>query len=332
MIKQFTTLSTSLLIALFASIASAEEDILNQIYDQILVENSVQAVNACNEMSQALAQSSLGDSAPLLAPFENLVAAWKTVEVSYILGSVDVDAIDYPIFIDMYHMGNEDINRALSRALASDSKPATALYKNSYKTINALEAFLFNSEWNARAQALAIHATDNLCQRLDKVAQSYQDHRQDALDDHDQSIAYLLNGLVSSTYKTSEWRVGDAAGLSRKYKNDPDARRVEYPFSGSSLFAIGVILDAHKQMIGAEQQPNFATYAHEQGADEAMALAQQALDDAFAAYQAIPADTDFSTEDMQALFDTLNKLQLAYYHNLLKSLDVVAKILEADGD
>lgn len=326
----------------FSPLAQAQDNPVDFIYHFVLINNSAKSAQQCSEFANTLKHSP--DKATLQQSFSDLVQAWKAVETTYMLGSVAVETIDYPQLIDVFHRGNEKLEKALERALAGDNAPEKALYKNSYKSINALEYLLFGVEQpSARRQQLLTTITDNLCNKLELIAQAYVDNADKALShgengkggQYDKTTAYLLNSLVESAYKTREWRVGDAAGLSRKYQGNPDPRRQEYYLSGASLPAIEAILKTHERMIGDEFQPNFATYARENGAHEALEQAQQALmqaQNALTQIQQAPKAMQFEPKTMRPLFDALDSLQTAYYKHLLKSLDVVAKILDADGD
>ncbi|UJF25101.1 hypothetical protein L0B52_02860 [Suttonella sp. R2A3] len=308
----------------------SDDEALAGIYDQVLKTNAAQAIGACSSLQEALGGGIEG--LPYETAFSELVVAWKQVEATYMLGSIDVAAIDFPTYIDMFHMGNEDINQSLARALDGDSEPKTALFKNAYKTIGALEYLLYQEAKSPRQLAFAQVATDNLCRRFGDIAQVLDDAQGDYMNNPDKSTALLLNALVESVYKTREWRVGDPAGLSRKYGGSPDPARAEYRLSGQSLPAIRAILATHQQMIGEDAQPNLATIAYNHGADEAIALAQGDLLTAIAAAEVMEVGEDLTPENAQALFDAMSALQTDYYQHLVKSLDVVAKILDADGD
>ncbi len=141
--------------------------------------------------------------------------------------------------------------------------------------------------------------------------------------------AAIINILIDSTYKLKEWRVGDPAGYSRKYKDNPDNKRGEYYLSKQSFAAIKAILDAHNQIIGEQKYKNYATMAIDGGAKKQVFQVRKALDESYKELAKLKKD-DFT--NAQALFEALSKFHNTYYLSLIEELSVTAKILDADGD
>ena len=47
--------------------------------------------------------------------FVQLAEGWGRVQASYILGDYDMNAMDYPLMVDYFHSGNEDIHESIER-------------------------------------------------------------------------------------------------------------------------------------------------------------------------------------------------------------------------
>ncbi|MGY0399407.1 MAG: hypothetical protein ACWIPH_05625, partial [Ostreibacterium sp.] len=75
--------------------------------------------------------------------FADLVKNWKKVQTAYVLGELNSDMIDTPRLIDVYHEGNEDLDKQLTHALKTAEPAKIALFKNSFKSINALDFLLY---------------------------------------------------------------------------------------------------------------------------------------------------------------------------------------------
>lgn len=309
---------------------ATKQEILASIYTQIIQANVEQTVKQCSRLQTGLAeQAKLED---IKTDFAAMLSQWKKVQAQYVLADLSDEAIDLPRFIDVFHVGNEDLNKQLKRAISSKSKPETALFKHSQKTINALEFVVFNdSNFTDRERALSQVINQNLCQRFKSIQQLYEQHLQDFLEDENKATALLLNILIDSSYKLREWRVGDALGLSRKYKDEPDITRFEYTQSQLSVMGINAILEAHSELMLEANRLNFADLIRKMGAQEALTEGQTHLAKANSLMQNISTSKQMM-EQGEPVFVALDKLHTSYYSSLVKSMDVVAKILEADGD
>jgi len=143
--------------------------------------------------------------------------------------------------------------------------------------------------------------------------------------------AIIMNALIESSYKLKEWRVGDAAGLSRKYKNNPNDDRSEYPISKLSYKAIEAILLTHQEMIGKQKFVNFSEVVHQAGADKELQTIRNSLESALKYLHLAPA-YDFNAKEIKEVYKALTTLHNAYYISLIAALKVTSKILDADGD
>lgn len=328
--------------AVVAALALADNDseakqqqALASMYDHVLQHNADTAVQNCQSWRTQISQTQAGTrTAAIDAGFKTLLQSWKAVEATYIAGDLDVAAIDYPRYIDIFHMGNEDIAQQMQKVLESRAAPSTALFKHSYKTINALEAVLYEDDkLDTRELAIADAISQNICQRLADIQHTYTHERSAFLAKPDKALSMLVNALANQTFSLKDWRIGDAAGLSKRYEGKPDPRRAEYVKSDLSMSAVEAILAAQAQLINPQPYPNFVhiadIYAAQKPLQQSQALLQAAQQEA---QRLNRPRFDFNSQDSRTLFQTTAKLQTSYYVNLIHALPVVAKILEADGD
>lgn len=130
------------------------------IYDQVIQTNAAGAVSYCISLQQTLNSESAEQRH---SAFVQLVEGWASVQASYVLGGYDMDAMDYPLMVDNFHMGKEDIHESLARLIKSDTAATKALYKTSYKTLGALDDVMFSGPWSARRKELADVMAVNVC-------------------------------------------------------------------------------------------------------------------------------------------------------------------------
>jgi len=143
--------------------------------------------------------------------------------------------------------------------------------------------------------------------------------------------AIIMNALIESSYKLKEWRVGDPAGLSRKYKNNPKNSRSEYPVSKLSYKAIEAILLTHQAMMGEQKFVNFSDVVHTAGADKALSGIRSNIKNALHDLHAAPV-YDFKSKEIKNLYKELTALHNAYFISLIGTLKITSKILDSDGD
>ncbi|MBZ4023750.1 hypothetical protein CKO11_14955 [Rhodobacter sp. TJ_12] len=300
------------------------------IYDTILQADAGAAVASCAALQTTLTPDSAASARQ--AAFVALAQDWGRVQAAYVLGGYDWDAMDYPLLIDTFHVGKEDIHASLARAIESDSAPKTALFKNAYRTLTALDDLMFSGPWSPRRAELAQVAADTVCQRLDQIAQGYVQARAAFLEDPDKALALLINAQIQNIYKIREWRIAEVVGLNRKTLGKVLPENAQYPFNPeASWAAIGAMLDTHARLLAEETQPNIATIAavKDQGG---MAEVQTALAAAQAVYNGATLADYTDTAKMVPLFAALQKVQKAFYDHVALSLGVAAGLVDADGD
>ncbi|ELA09165.1 hypothetical protein MOMA_02120 [Moraxella macacae 0408225] len=315
--------------------AQNEQQILASIYDNVLQKNAHNAVNACQMLSKTLQNTTAGERTKNLhQDFRNLALAWKKVEATYIAGELDINATDIPRHLDIFHIGNENIREQMQKVVNNNQPPNVALFKNSYKTINALEAVLYQDDsLSERELQLATAINDNICRQLTAIDDTYKAQKPQFLAEPKKSLSMLINTLASQSHFLKEWRIADVAGLSKKYDNKPSGERAEFYLSGLSLDAIKAILDTQSELITPQDYANLVQIAQIYNAEPVLADNQVLLNNAKSQLRELTPDILASRQQATvALYNTVNQLQSGYYQNLIHALPVAAVILEADGD
>ena len=300
---------------------------LHSIYENIILKNVTNAQKVAKTLASSIKEEEVLTSQN---DFREFVQAWKSVEAFYILGDLDDNYLDSPRYIDTFHEGNEDIKEQLDLIINTQESLTIALYKNSHKTINALEYVLFAKDIKkARVNAIALIIIDTIQNNLEEIYQGYKESQKLFESDEQKANSMMLNSLIESSYKLKEWRVGDPAGLSRKYKGELDNEKGEYFLSQSSLLAIEAILQTHLKLLSKQKFPNFGTMIDSYGVKDELQNSIEYLNVALRESQSIQND-DFSKA--KPLYKSLKKLHVTYYISLIGKLKITSKILDADGD
>jgi len=311
---------------LFTTTLFANEG-LTSIFENVLLKNSKQSIVDIQNVKKNIEKN---DQKKISESFKNFVKSWKSVDAFYILGDLDDNYLDTPRYIDTFHQGNEDIKKQLNLIIEDSEDLSISLYKNSHKTINALEYILFTQDLtNARVKNIALLITDKLEENLEEIYNGYLENKTLFLKDEATANAMMLNSLIENSYKIKEWRVGDPAGLSRKFKAKPSNERAEYSISKNSIVAIQSILNTHLLVLDNQEFPNFGSmirsYSVNDELNDAVKYLKSSLNNA-----KIVKNGDFSNS--KKLYKSLKKLHSTYYISLIGKLKVTAKILDADGD
>lgn len=263
--------------------------------------------------------------------FVKFLEDWKKVEALYFAGDINEDYIDTPRYIDVFHNLKENLSVQMKRVIDSKDEPKIALFKNSFKTINALEYILYNDEKITKREKLLVkEISKSIVSHLEDIKNIYEEYIKNRSKKEQWENAVMLNTLIASTYRLKEWRIGDASGNSTKYKNKPKNERAEYFLSKNSFNAIKAILQAHEEIIGIQKYKNFGTMAIEGGAKKQVLEAQNAIKNVLKQIDKIEKTDDFS--NAKALYEASRQLHNAYYLSLIEELTIAAKILDADGD
>ena len=299
------------------------------IYDNVLQHNADNAVNYCVNLQGALSS----DSADVRhQAFVQLAEGWGRVQASYILGDYDMNAMDYPLMVDYFHSGNEDIHESITRLVGRDTKASTALYKNSYKTMGAIDSVMFSGDWSERRKEFAEIMVANVCKRFTQISDGYKKHRDEFLFDIERGLSLVVNAEIEHIYKTRDWRIAQVSGLTKANPGKSKPEHQQYPYSQASWVFIGGILETNKQLLAENTQPNIATIAHEKQGLEGIKIVQTALEASSLAYKNTPVDHNFNANAMTSVVKGLSDLQKAFYEHLVTQIGVSANLIDADGD
>lgn len=262
--------------------------------------------------------------------FTALVKSWKKVEALYIAGDINEDYIDTPRYIDVYHNLKENLSKQMQRVIDSNDEPNIALFKNSFRTINALEYVLFNDETITKREKLIAGAIlDSMILNLKEIEDVYTSYLNGTQKEEKWENAVIINTLIASSYRLREWRIGEPSGNATKYKGDIKNSRAEYFLSKNSFDAIEAILEAHETIVGVQKFYNFANMANEAGAKKQVQEVQEAIKEVQEELKALQKE-EFSKG--ANLYQKARVLHNAYFLSLIEELSVTAKILDADGD
>jgi len=310
------------LILMFFSISLvfAQESVFHSILKNVSIPNVNEAVNSAENLQKNLEKEN----------FTKLVKSWKKVEALYFAGDIDENYIDIPRYIDVYHNLKEDLPKQMQKVINSKDEASIALFKNSFRTINALEYVLFNdNKITPREELLAKEILNTIISNLEEIKEVYENYLKIKPKDEKWENAVIINTLIASTYRLKEWRIGEASGNASKYKDDVNNERAEYFLSKNSFSAIKAILEAHNQVMAAQKYLDFGKMAASTGAKDEVALVQNSIKKSFEELDKLKND-DFT--NAKGLYDSAKDLHNAYYLSLIEQLSVTAKILDADGD
>jgi len=336
---------------LIGSTKVSHKETFSSIQENILHVNATRVIDGCDVLlSDVISITSQEDLANAQESFKSLVRSMKAVEASYIAGDFNKSLIDTLRLVDIFHQGNEDIGEQLESIASSTSNVTSAMYKNSHKSINALEYMLFTYTEDDNKTFMQMQANSRRVEMLNVIVEAIQNHMlsveafyessSDIQNDEEVTTDALLNVLIDSAYKLKEWRIGDPAGFTNKYKDSPDASRLEYKRSGYSAEAMISILTTHTQLMSADAEfDNFATYCISRGAKEEVDLINEHISKAMNLLESMRGTlaNDLESDDMSELYRSVQALYSVYYTSLpavfaQSGTGVNIAIIEADGD
>ncbi len=308
------------LVVLLSTMVFANERVLVNVLKNVSIPNVQTAIdNAKILQKDTNAQN-----------FTNFLKSWKKVEALYFAGDIDENYADIPRYIDIFNNLKEDLGSQMKRVVESKDDAKVALFKNSFKTINALEYVLFNDkDISKREKELSVVILDSIIAHLENVKKVYETYVATPTKDEKWENSLVINTLIASSYRLKEWRIGNASGNAGKFKNDPKNERAEYFLSKNSFNAIDAILDAHKQIVEKHEYYDFAAFALNKGAAIELLMVIDKIKEAQNELKKLPVD-DFTNATV--LFNSVKDLHNAYYLSLIGQLSVTGKILDADGD
>lgn len=308
------------LVLLFSSIVFANERIVVNIIKNVSIPNVQETIDNAKILQKDLNAVN----------FTNFLKSWKKVESFYIAGDLDEDYADTPRYMDVYNNLKEDLTSQMQRVVESKDEPKTALFKNSFKTINALEYVIFNdNEITKREKELSIVILNSMISHLEEIKTVYETYLLKPTKDEKWENALVINTLIASSYRLKEWRIGNASGNSSKFKNDVKNERAEYFLSQNSFNAIDAILEAHNQIVKKNQYYDFAAFVMDKGAAIELLVVIDKIKEMQDELKVLPKD-DFTKANK--LFNSAKDLHNAYYVSLIEQLSITGKILDADGD
>ncbi|MFA7570740.1 MAG: imelysin family protein [Sulfurimonadaceae bacterium] len=324
--KKIIFVLLTFLTALFAS-ENAQENILNKV----LIVNTQKAIQSSLELEKSLGKKPLSQE-EIQKKFSRLLFDWKKVEALYIAGELDNDYLDTPRYIDVFHNLKENLHEQMQRVRQSRDEVSVALFKHSFKTINALEYMLYSSDTLiARDIEISKAIVQNIQKQLKEILEVYQTKGNNFTSNEVFANGLIMNTLVQSIYKLKEWRVADVAGLSLKYKNNPNANRAEYFLSQNSTVAIEAILLAHQEVLDSKTFFDFGDKYERDLKNNDIKKTRELLKNALSKLEKIPQD-DLSSNEAQAFYESVNEIYNHYFFTLIQDLKITAKILDADGD
>jgi len=333
---------------------SNSDDAFASMQTNVFLKNANDLNSNLDAMSNLLngydSNLSSNDVEDIQIAFVDIMTAWKSVQATYIAGDYNSSLIDTPQLIDFFNTGkNADIAADIEQSLNASNSIETSLITNSAKSITALEYLVFgnqssnadlitamNSNNKRRIETIKV-VIESIKSYTTTISNFYTSDTQ-FIGDETEALNTLVNALVDSTYKLKEQRIGEAAGLVVKFKDDANASRLEYYKSKKSLDAIRAILTAHNEIMGEQSYANFGSFAADNGALTVVTNIRKNINTALSLVDqfSTPLEENISPTSVDAkvglLYNALVALQENYFTSLIASLSLTAEIIEADGD
>ncbi|MEA2099309.1 MAG: imelysin family protein [Campylobacterota bacterium] len=295
--------------------------------------NSLEMLQSLNTLQSNPNELTLRDAQ---TAFKKLTLSYKRVETFYVAGANDANMKDIAEFyIEQYikQSKNYDVVADLDAVFSSNK----TIVKNDLKGLTALEYTLFgnaeslsslNEKMDEKRLDSALIMANNIVKRFKSIDEYYKADTT-FLSDSDAAIGTTLNVLVQQAFNLREWRIGEPAGFTLKYKDDPSTSRLEYHRSLNSLESIKEILDTHKKIMNSGLK-NIAILGNSTSEAEAILTA---IDDALALCETYPSSLvdGLANDETFELYETIRTLQ-NNYTALINALNFRQDLLEADGD
>jgi predicted lipoprotein len=326
-ILQVLLLSIFLNLSILADDKMENTQVLKNLYDNVILSSVDGTLLQLKNIEEALKAK---DTKKVQNSFEYLVKNWKSVEAFYILGDLNDEYIDTPRYIDIFHNGNEDITQQLDRAIKSTDEIRVVLFKNSLKSINALEYVLFAKDINdSRVNSIALKIVATIKSLVEDIKEEYKNLETNFLSDVKKANSITINTIVQNTYKLKEWRIGEVLGLTKKYEGDPDNKRAEYYLSKNSANGIEAILTTLKNIFDNDKYEDYGDFLLKITNEKQVKRLRDAIDKSILLTKKIKND-DFSNS--KELYEEVSKIHVILFLEIIEELSINAKILEADGD
>ncbi len=326
-ILQVLLLSIFLNLSIFADDKLENTQVLKNLYDNVILNSVNNTLSQLKNIEEALIAK---DTKKVQNDFMYLVRGWKSVETFYILGDLNDEYIDTPRYIDIFHNGNEDITQQLDRAIKSTDEIKVVLFKNSLKSINALEYVLFAKDIkDSRVNSIALKIVSKIKSLVEDIKEEYKNSEPYFLGDVKKANSITINTIVQNTYKLKEWRIGEVLGLTKKYEGNPDNKRAEYYLSKNSANSIEAILTTLKNIFNNDKYEDYGDYLLKLTDEKQVKRLRDAIDKSILLTKKIKND-DFSNS--KELYEEVSKIHVILFLEIIEELSINAKILEADGD
>ncbi|MEA3521674.1 MAG: hypothetical protein U9R50_01730 [Campylobacterota bacterium] len=318
--------------------ATTTRALLEQINREVLIKNSATQLSRALSAKEAITQLSTAQNTNELQNAQNTSSAffeaWKKVEALYVAKKYDDIMIDLPAQIDYFHIGKGDLYAKLDGIYTSKFPLKDLLFQNSTKSITALEYTLYGHQegldlnMTQRRADAAVIMIEHLANKSYFISEFYSNSLAFVSAGED-SVGIMINQLIDSAYKLKEWRIGDPAGYTQKYLNNPDAERFEYYKSIRSLKGMDMILSAQLEMM----QEGLEEIASNNAASGEAQATTALINDALTQVRAFSSPIENSPDSTQTreLYNTINSLQTSY-SALIAALNFQQDIIEADGD
>lgn len=268
--------------------------------------------------------------------FKKLVLSYKRVETYYVAGKNSDDMFDIAgFYIEQFikQSKNYDVAGDLDAVFAGSK----AIVKNDLKGITALEYTLFGDaeslsdlreKMNAKRVASALIMAKNISKQF-KAIDDYYKTDKTFLSSNDDAISVTLNVLVQQAFNLREWRVGEPAGYTAKFKDDPSTSRLEYHYSLYSTQSIKEILDTQKTIFSNGLKTIADSGNATAEADAILEAIDKALDicDSYSPN----IESELESSKTKELYETARTIENGYIA-LIAGLNFTQDIVEADGD
>ena len=317
-----------LALILLCNLMIANEKMMSSILKNVLIKDVNATLNVLNKFHDDLKTEKKREI--LHNDFKLLVQSWKKVETFYVAASFNEEAIDLPRYVDVFHNLKENLHVQMQRAIESKDAVEIALFKNSFKTINALEYVLFDKSMTERKRQIALFIVQRIKSNVEEILYVYKNDSKRFLSEFKWSNDVIINMLIDSSFKLRDWRVGDSSGHSRKYKGKANNTRAEYYKSNLSKEAIETILLTHQSIMNSKEY-DFGDMLNKNGFKKEVALIQQKINESLGNLKYLK-DDNFEDKNIAKLYVSLDELHKAYYLSLVNAVGVSTKILDADGD
>jgi predicted lipoprotein len=272
---------------------------------------------------------------------------WKRVQANYVEDEIflsnGIDEIRNLLDLsDFVNPSKKKPSFYAGELLNSGDDVASMRLSARERTYLVLESLLFDVsdetdyKDNSRRAELAVKISELLLDAVIELESYWQNDERFISNIDGESMDNILNKMIDNVYKSRETRLGDPAGLTQASGAVVDPLLVEsLPSQTSKEHIINRILGLEKLYLGGEGL-GFDDYLISKGLIKENNALKIQITDSIRALSAISGSLKSAiTEDPEAVkvaFDSLGELLTAVQITLPAAIDLVPKIVEADGD